>query len=368
MTCTINGIPMANDGPHRREFLSGQQIETTAVSFSIPLTSGESMTAPPSGDTLRLSARAMACEFSVIMNAGEHDHIWSASEALDMVQQLETQLTVYRENSEVTKINSMAARAAMPVEPRLFLLLQLACNLSEATSGAFDLTTDPLIRLWRQCRDEACVPDNDEIQSCLRDVGMQHIQLDDTAKTVKFACKDTTINLGAIGKGYALDRACELLHDRGLRDVLLHGGRSSVLSRGDHNRCGGWPVGIGNPLFTNKRLGTIVLRDEAISTSGSNIQYFRVQGQRFGHILDPRTGRPADGTLSVTAIAPSAAQADALSTAFYVMGAERTREYCLQHSEIGAIVVPLPTSDRRVEPLVYGIDVQRIYWDSSQVK
>ena len=185
---------------------------------------------------------------------------------------------------------------------------------------------------------------------------------------IQFTHPDTKIDFGAIGKGYALDRVGQFLEDTHVQDYLIHGGHSSLLARGDHNRIGGWPVGIGNPLFTDQRLGTIVLQDCAMSTSGSNIQFYRHQGKRYGHILNPKTGWPVEGALSVTVIAPTSAEADALSTAFYAMGEERTREFCNENPSIGAIVVPFPKGGRTVKPCVFNIPKNLVFWDESQIQ
>jgi len=128
-----------------------------------------------------------------------------------------------------------------------------------------------------------------------------------------------------------------------------------MIARGDHYGQGGWPVGIRNPLFTDRRFATLLLRDGSMSTSGSNIQYFRHAGRRYGHILDPRTGWPAEQVLSVTVLAPNAAEADSLSTAFYVMGLENTLQWCDNHPEIGVLIVPKPVGCRRLEPVVRNI-------------
>ncbi len=324
--------------------------------------------APNAAATLRLTARAMACEFSVIMNAGEHEAIWQTSEALDGVGELEQQLSVYRDESEVSQLNAAAHLKPYQLERQLFQLLKTASRLADDTESAFDITTDPLIRLWRTCRDESRLPDPGELEARLELVGMDHLNFNELNSTVAFDKHGVSINLGAIGKGYALDRMMEEIQLAGKQDVLLHGGKSSVIARGHHLGCDGWPIGLGNPLMTNRRLGTIVLRDQAMSTSGSNNQYFRIGEKRYGHILNPRTGWPAEGRLSVSVVASSAAVADSLSTAFYVMQLEQIRQYCATQTDIGAIVIPFPKVDRRVEPQVFGVDPAQLYWDIDQVR
>jgi thiamine biosynthesis lipoprotein len=151
------------------------------------------------------------------------------------------------------------------------------------------------------------------------------------------------MNLGAIGKGYALDRAAEVLQDAGVEDFLLHGGRSSVLARGSNAAAelgaGGWTVSLEDPLRPGRTLAEFTLRNAALGTSGTAAQFFRHGGRRYGHILDPRCGQPAEGMFSATVVAPTAAEADALSTAFYVLGPDRTAEYCGRHPGIAALLV-----------------------------
>ncbi len=380
---------MPDETSNRRDFLKGRAIadgvRRTGDALADSIIGHTKATAPDARDTLRLTQRAMASDFSVIMNAGEHESIWAASRALELTSSLDEQLSVYKPESEVSRLNRSAHEAPQVVEPRLFALIRLACDIAHQTDGAFDLTTDPLIRLWRDCRAQTRPPTQDEIDQRMSDVGMRFVVLgegqDDREhheerppnglkKTVSFLRPGTSINFGAIGKGYALDREAEQLTESdGMvdGDFLLHGGQSSILARGRHTGCDGWPVGIGNPLFTDRRLGTILLQDQAMATSGSNIQYYRVGDRRYGHIVDPRTGWPVDRTLSVTAVTDTAARADALSTAFYVMKVEEIEAYCRRHSNVGAIVIPVPQGDRRVQPRVFGIDPQQIYWDADQI-
>jgi thiamine biosynthesis lipoprotein len=210
------------------------------------------------------------------------------------------------------------------------------------------------------------IPTQDEIDRCLKIVGVDHVDFDEINQTIQFDRDGVELNLGGIGKGYALDRAGEELSSREVDEWLLHGGHSSLLARGDHNGSGGWPVGIGNPLFTGKRLGTIVLRDRAMATSGSNIQYFRHQGKKYGHILNPRNGWPIETMLSATVLAPTAAMADALSTAFYVMGVEKVTECCDNLDGVGAILIPFP-SGRQIKPVVLGIPEDKLFLDVEQI-
>ncbi|MDA1231553.1 MAG: FAD:protein FMN transferase, partial [Planctomycetota bacterium] len=324
---------------------------------------------PTAGVTVRLSARVMACDFSVIMNPGPTEQIEAAGQALEVVNAIEAWLSIYRETSELSVVNRRAGESPVSVRRELFELLQKASEIYDRTDGAFDMATGALTRLWRDCRRKNRIPVQAEIDLALNQAGLEHIDLQVESQSVAFRRPGIILDPGAIGKGYGLDEASDWLKSLadGPDSFLLHGGHSSLIARGGHNSHRGWPVGIGNPLFTEKRLGTLLLCDQAMATSGSNIQFFRHEGKRYGHILDPRTSWPIDGMLSVTVLAPSAAIADALSTAFFVMGVEKARQYCENWPDVGAILLPFPDKGNKVQPTLVNIPPEFVFWDEDQV-
>lgn len=326
--------------------------------------------APAAGDTVRLSTRAMACDFSVIMNPGLTNQIEAAGDALNAVHAIEEWLSIYRSSSDLSMVNRLAAEQHVTVRGDLFELLLLARKLHERTNGAFDLSCGVLTQLWRSCRQEQRIPDQTEIDAALQKSGMSFVDFDKSRNQISFSRQGLILDPGAIGKGYALDESCRMLQESefGPKSFLIHGGHSSLKAIGGHNGHTGWPVGIGNPLFTKKRLGTLLLCNRAMATSGSNIQFFRHEGKRYGHILHPQTGWPIEGMLSVTVLAPLAAVADALSTAFFVMGVEKAVACCENWPEIGAILIPFPVQGRKVHPTVIGLEEDLIVWDQSQVE
>ncbi|MGQ0637503.1 MAG: FAD:protein FMN transferase [Planctomycetaceae bacterium] len=330
----------------------------------------------PPANTLRLGKPAMASEFEVVLNAGSADRLSVASAALDLVDRLEDQISVYRTTSELSRLNARASHAAVPVEPRLFQLLCEAIQYARATEGAFDPTSGPLVALWRRCRRERRAPEENELRQARTSQGIDEVEFDNGAGSVRFRRAGMELNLNAMGKGYALDRAGEMLDettscaqspDRGadvpapsssvpVSDWLLHGGHSSLLARGSlAGESSGWPINLRHPLFPQRSLGTIRLRDRGMSVSGSGVQFFRVGEKRYGHIIDPRTGWPAERMLTAIVLARTAAQAEALSTAFFVLGVEMAREYCHNHVAVAALLIPAPTSGRRIEPVNCGI-------------
>ena len=291
---------------------------------------------------VRLSRKAMAGEFEICLPvsiAGEATA--AALKALDLVQALEGQLSFFRPDSDISKINRRAADAAVEVEPRLFALLQAAMQLGRDSGGAYDLTATPLWEAWGFARRAGAIPTPEQLAEARALVGGQWIELDEARRTIRFHRRGVRLNLGSIGKGYAVDRAVEYLLAAGVSDFLVHGGYSSVAARGSAAGSATivpWKIGVKDPLRDQRRLGQVELHERALGTSGAQFQSFRHQGRRYGHILDPRTGRPADSVLSVTVLAPTAAEADALSTAFYVMGPEAALSHCRQNPSIAAMV------------------------------
>ena len=337
----------------RRDFLKGRSAADAMADSIERALPDELPRGGPSRDSgqsylIRISRPAMACEFEIRLNAGQYEHgTQTALEALDLVDALEDQMSIFRPDSEVSRINRTAAAGLVEVEPRLFELLQLALRIHGETDGTFDVTSAGLSEAWGFARREGAVPDEEQLAEALRHVGSHLVQLDPERRTVRFLQEGVQLNLGGIGKGYALDRCAEKLLAAGVNDFLIHGGNSSVLARGSQmsiedgstrDAGRGWEVGVRHPIRPDRRLSEMQLCDRSLATSGSWAQSFVYQGRRYGHVLDPRTGRPAEGILSATAVAPSAAEADALSTAFYVMGSAAASDFCGRRPAVSAIL------------------------------
>lgn len=341
----------------RRDFLCGRAaLKAVAETVETVLDKQLGGTATPevarsATQVLTLTRRAMACEFEIRLNTSRQQNDTAAAmAAFDLIERLEDQLTVYREESELIDLNRRAATEPVPVEQRLFGLLELCDQLHAETNGAFDPTSGPLSDVWGFSRRQGQVPDVEDLDAALERVGWKFVTLDSTERTVAFHRDGLKINVNSVGKGYALDRAGELLLSQGVGNWITHGGRSTLLARGRNAASGGtgdeggkpidgWLVGIRDPLQPENYLAQIALRDEALSTSGGGTQFFEYEGQRYSHVLDPRTGWPAKGLLQATAIAPTAAEADALSTAFYVLGVEGTAEFCQRRPDVRAFLV-----------------------------
>jgi thiamine biosynthesis lipoprotein len=332
---------MTSERHTRRNFLQGEAVAGELAARVHRMDEAVGVAARRSF-IVSVRRRAMACEFEVQLAAARNDdsmeHVFAA---LDLIETLESQLTVYRDDSEVIRINQRAASEPVRVEPRLFELIEQAERLHAETDGALDITSGPLSDAWGFSRREGRVPSDEQIEAARERVGMQHVRLNADERTIAFRQPGVTINFNSMGKGFALDRVAELLVSNGVDDYLIQGGKSSVLARGNQpgSEESGWRIGVRHPLRNEEQMAELVLQNQSLSTSGAGTQFFIRRGQRYGHILDPRTGRPAEGLYSATVIAPTAAEAEGLSTAFYVMGVERAADFCAKRPEISALLV-----------------------------
>jgi len=297
----------------------------------------------------------MGTEFEVALYGDDADYLTDAADqALDEAELLEEELSIHLEGSEVSDINAEAADRPVRVNPELFELLTLCQRLHRETGGAFDITVGPLMRCWGLHGRQGRVPPPAELARARRLVGMAHVRLEPEARTIAFDRKGVSIDLGGIGKGYAVDRMAEVLRRIGLDNALIHSGASSVYAVGAPPGARAWEVGIRDPLHAKRRVARLKLRDRAVSTSGGYERFFQAAGKRYCHIIDPRTARPVQGMLSCTVLTRRATEGDALSTALFVLGVEGARRYCRKHKDVEAILVPAPPAGE--EPRLVWID------------
>lgn len=256
----------------------------------------------------------------------------AAEEAFAEIARLEALLSSWRDDSEIGRLNALGAGESLACAPATYEVLVAARSLAEVTHGAFDPTIEPLVRAW-DLRGKGRVPEEDEIAEALARVGWDRLRLDENDLTAGFAAPGMAIDLGGIGKGFALDHAFAVLEARGIRRARLNfGGEICAISDGTP-----WPVTIADPADRLRPVIAFELRDGAVSTSGQSERSFRAKGRAWGHILDPRTGRPVAHPGSVTVVAGSATQADALSTALFVMGRAAGEAFARAHPEIGVL-------------------------------
>jgi len=243
----------------------------------------------------------------------------AGEEALAEIARVESRLSLYRPASDISWINAHAGHRAVKVEPTLFALLQRLVALSAATDGAFDITVGPLMRAWKFVGDSGALPSPEVVEDARSRAGYQHLDLDGRASTIRFGRPGMSIDLGAAGKGYAIDGAIALLRAHGLATALLHGGTSSVHAIGQPPDGDAWKIAWSAPGGAGH---TFDLRDGALSVSAVHGKAFWSGGRQYGHVIDPRTGMPADRGTSAVVTGPGSLECDALSTALLVLGAD----------------------------------------------
>lgn len=324
------------------------------------------------------SKTAMACEFEIFFNLHQYKQAGIATmEAFQLIDLLEDQLTIYRDHSELSRINQTAFDKKVVVENRLFELLALAKRIYLDTQGAFDITSGPLTRLWGFEKRKGNLPTQKQVDETLPSIGSDQFNLCSQESTITFTSANLKLNLGGIGKGHALDRVTELFSQQGIENYIVHGGQSSVIASGNDTETGaslfhpttkiqsaselGWTVGITHPTLPGQRFAEVYLYNQALGTSGSARQGFYHQGKKYGHIIDPRTGWPANSYLSTTVISNSAAISDALATAFFVMPIDSIQSYCDRNPDVSAILLA-ENPDSRGQIMVETFNLSDAIW------
>ena len=295
---------------------------TLVLLLLAPLGCRDTSATPPAGPRLVESSRAS-------MGAEAHLSAWTADEtaahaAFEAVfrelERLEAMMSVWRQGSDIVRLNEAAGRAPVTISPEVLEVLELAHQAGEWTDGAFDVTFGALSGIWKFDHDQDDrIPFPAEIEARRPLVNYRDLRIDHAARTAYLTRIGMKAHLGGIGKGYAVERAAGILRTRGIRDFMIQFGGDLYVggARGDRP----WRLGIRDPRGpADRSFAAIDLRDTAFSTSGDYERFFLRNGRRYHHILDPRTGEPSRGCRSVTIIAESAAVADALSTGVFVLG------------------------------------------------
>jgi thiamine biosynthesis lipoprotein len=297
-------------------------------------------------DAHRFSHNAMATVFEVIIVNKDARYAqqvaWAAFDELD---KLEQQLSRFVENSDISRINNLSANQPLLVGLATFECLQLCASLYDQTKGAFDITIGSLMDCWLSEDKTMRTPSKEQLKQARQRTGLHLIKLDETNHTVRLLTNSVQIDLGGIGKGYAIDRMAKLLGDWTIDTALINGGCSSVLALRSPNRTKGWHLTLSNPANRKQTLAHLYLQHRAISGSGL---------QKGPHIIDPRKAKPPEGRRAAWAAAPAAATADALSTAFMVMSPDQIKKYCLSHPDTLAMVVA-EERDGKEKILRYGL-------------
>lgn len=266
----------------------------------------------------------MATRWEILLPGSDRVRLQAAAEmALDEIERLEQQLSRFLHTSDISQINSSPAGVPVRLEPRLFALIQMAASIHRATEGAFDITLGPLLNAWGFTGADAGEVDDQAIEDARGRCGLHLVELDAAEHTLTPLRDSVEIDLGAIGKGYAIDRAVEMLDEAAVESALIHAGTSTSFGLGGPAGESAWKVGIRDPSSPEgESLATVDLQDTALSVSAPHGRMSSGGGRDYGHILDPRTGEPAEAALLAAAVHESATLTDAISTALLVLGEE----------------------------------------------
>ena len=279
----------------------------------------------------RFSHEAMATTYEIfIVHEDERYARQAAIAAFDLVDRLESELSRFLENSDVTRINNAGANQPFQLSLDTFECLKIAKRVYAETNGAFDITIGTLFKCWRNDDGSPRKPSLKEIDFARLHTGMNLIELNEDEHTIKLSVSGVQIDLGGIGKGYAVDCVAELLREWSINVALVSGGYSSVLALDAPPGKRGWPLTMTDPAGNKEILARPLLQNAALGGSGV---------QKGGHIIDPRSSQPVGGRIAAWSSAPDATTADALSTAFMIMGIEEIKKYCSLHRDTLAMVI-----------------------------
>ncbi len=285
------------------------------------------------------SSILMGSSFEITVVAeGEDFAKESLAIAKKEIIRIENLISSWDQKSETSRINRNAGIAAVEVSKELFDLIFRAQQISKLSSGAFDLTFAAIDKLWNFDGRESEMPNPDALKASVFNIGYQLIELDEESLTVFLPKKGMKIGFGAIGKGYAADSAKQLLVERGVLGGIIN-------ASGDMNTWGtkpdgsSWTIGIVNPMNNKKVFSWFSLEHNAVVTSGDYEKFTQINGRRYSHIIDPRTGIPSQGIVSCTIFASKAELADAIATAVFVMGVESGLFLIDQLPDIEAILI-----------------------------
>ena len=271
---------------------------------------------------------SMACTYAIDAYGPDGDALpTSLDAALDEVDRIDRLMSNYKASSPLSRINREAADRAVPVDPELFDFLEDAFRYSRESSGAFDITVGPLMKAWGFFAGEGHLPGDAELAEARGLVGARHVTLDRAAHTVRFDRRGVELDLGGIAKGYAVDRAVSILRQRGIPAALVSAGGSTIYALGAPPGRSAWDVAIADPLNSRATALHVPLTDRALSVAGRSEKFFDAGGVRYSHIMDPRTGRPVQGVLTVAVLTDTGTKGDALDDGLFVLGVEGSRSY-----------------------------------------
>lgn len=284
-------------------------------------------------------ADIMGTVFTITIDSpGNHKQATRA--AFEEIRRLDRQMSTYKEESEISEVNRQAGKKPVSVGPDFWNVVT-ACRLYfDLSEGSFDPTVYPLMRMWGFTRHEGRLPTSDEIRKTVPLLGFGKVGLDESMRTVGFQREGMGLDFGGIAKGYAVDRAIDVLRQFGITSAIIDAG-GNFYALGTPAGRAYWRAGIRHPLRLEEVIARLPVTGKGVSTSGNYERFFEIGGRKYCHIMDPRTGWPVEGMLSATVIADTATAADALSTAVFVLGEEKGMQLIEQLPNVeGILIIP----------------------------
>jgi FAD:protein FMN transferase len=284
--------------------------------------------------------------------SGITEKVWAEAARLESV------FSRYLPDSEITRINREAGRHPVLVSDEMMEVLSCSEDISRITEGAFDISVGPLMEIWGFFPErKARVPSEEKLADSMARVGWQAIELDRSAGTIHFAKPGMEIDLGALAKGYIVDRLADLLREEGIDNAMVNAG-GDIYCLGENLAGRNWRIGLEHPRNEGEILTVLELKNRAIATSGDYRNYFIKSRLRYSHIIDPRTGRPARSkVVEVSVMAPDCMTADGLATSMFVMGSDKGINLLKEMEDVDGVIVTkeedeieLHFSDERIKP------------------
>jgi thiamine biosynthesis lipoprotein len=285
----------------------------------------------------RFTHDAMATIFEIfIVHEDEKYAGQAARAAFAELDRLEMVLSRFEESSEITRINHLPAGQILRLSPDTFECLKISHQMNEQTNKAFDVTIGPLLDCWRNDDGTTRTPTEEELEQAKQHTGMHLLELDESMHAIWLSTSPLLLDLGGIGKGFAVDKMAESLREWSINIALISGGFSSILALDAPEGMKGWPLTMSNPNNHKQILVRPFLHNRALAGSGI---------KKGAHIIDPRKSQPIEGKLASWSSAKTAAVADALSTAFMIMDLNEIKQYCSFHPDEAAMIIPQQQGD-----------------------
>jgi FAD:protein FMN transferase len=303
-------------GPPLSVILIGCVILTAAKASGVPI-------------HLERVTQAMGTTFTIEMYGADRTAMDSATnDAFVEVHRLDHLLSNYIPDSELSLLNQRAAEVPVKVSGELFDLLKVCMEDSRQSQGTFDITVGPLMKVWGFYKDSGHLASPDKVRTAMQAVGWRNITLDPATSSVSFKKRGVNLDLGGVGKGYAVDRMVQILKRDGTTSALVSAGGSSIYGIGappDGPR--GWSIHIRDPKNEEDTAAQVTLKNASLSTSGGYEKFFWADGKLYSHIMDPRTGFPARGMLSVSIVAPKTLDSEIWAKPYYILGRAWTQQH-----------------------------------------